>query len=138
MPTPAAVQPTDNSKPSDAAADNNDDKPKPYVSNDDDNTPKDYPSAGKKKKDKTGTSHFWRNILILGVVGYGAYFYYKRNNDSFAFVRYRNAPRNFGQESERKNCLAANDPFGSSGNNKNTTTYEYNNNNSSNSIAGHA
>jgi hypothetical protein len=99
MPTPAAVQPTDNIKPSDAA-DNDDDKPKPYVSNDDDNTPKEYPSAGKKKKDKTGSSHFWRNILILGAVGYGAYFYYKRNNDSFSFVRYRNAPRNFGQESE--------------------------------------
>mmetsp|Transcript_16969 Transcript_16969/g.28184 ORF Transcript_16969/g.28184 Transcript_16969/m.28184 type:complete len:884 (-) Transcript_16969:93-2744(-) len=93
-PTSVPIMPHDNMKPSD------DDQPKPYSPSDDDDTSsKEYPSSGGKKK-KTGTSHFWRNILILGAVGCGAYFYYKRNNDSFSFVRYRNAPRNFGQESE--------------------------------------
>lgn len=93
------IPPSDNVKPSDA--DNTDDQPKPYIANDDDSTAKEYPSSGKSKKDrKSGSSHFWRNILIMGLIGCGGYFYYKRNNDSFSFVRYRNAPRNFGQESE--------------------------------------
>jgi len=61
---------------------------KPYVpSNDDDDT-------GSDSKPKT--SHFWRNILIMGVLGGGGYWYYKRHSESFSFIRYRQAPRNFG------------------------------------------
>jgi hypothetical protein len=101
-PTPTidpAVNPSDNVKPY-APDDDDDGKPKPYVPSDDDATKKDYPSSGGSGSGKTGSSHFWRNIFIIGLLGCGAYFYYKRNNDSFAFVRYRSAPRNFGSESE--------------------------------------
>jgi hypothetical protein len=75
--------------------------PKPYIPSDDDSTPKSKPyPAGGGNGEKTGSSHFWRNIFIIGILGCGVYFYYKRSNDSFAFVRYRSAPRNFGSESE--------------------------------------
>ena len=97
-PTPGVTAtPKDNNKPymPDDDDENHDKNPKPYVPSDDESKP-DYNPGGKK----TGTSHFWRNIVIIGVVGYGIYWYYKRNNDSFSFIRYRRAPRNFGSESE--------------------------------------
>ena len=77
------------------------DTAKPYVPSDDDSSAssKPYPSGG-SGSEKTGSSHFWRNIIIIGILGCGAYMYFKRSNDSFAFVRYRPAPRNFGSESE--------------------------------------
>jgi hypothetical protein len=76
-----------------------DDKsPKPYVPAEDVPTGnnKAYPSS----QEKSGSSHFWRNILIISILCCGVHFYYKRTNNSFSFVRYRSAPRNFGSESE--------------------------------------
>ena len=98
-PQPTANSPT-TSKPY-SPSDGDGGGPKPYIPSDDDATSKSktYPAGG-GTGEKTGSSHFWRNIFIIGILGYGAYFYYKRNNDSFAFVRYRSAPRNFGSESE--------------------------------------
>lgn len=68
----------------------------PYNPSDDDSiaAPTQYnPSSGTDKKSK---SHWFRNLVILGLVGGGGYYLYKRRFDNnFNFMQYRRV-RNFG------------------------------------------
>jgi len=60
----------------------------------------DYAPPKKEYVPDRKTSHFWRNILIIGILCGGGFWIYKRRQESFSFVRYRRAPRNFGGDNE--------------------------------------
>jgi len=66
---------------------------KQYVPSDDD---EEEEKTESKSSEIVETSHFWRNILIMGLLGGSIYVYYKRNNDAFSFSQYGRAPRNYG------------------------------------------
>ncbi len=69
----------------------------PYIPSDDEVTPKPYiPSDAKGDTIKT-KSHWFRNLVVLGLLGGGGYYLYKRRfHDSyFNFMQYRRV-RNFG------------------------------------------
>lgn len=69
----------------------------PYIPSDDDVTPKPYiPSDSKKSTQPKSKSHWFRNLVLLGLLGGGCYYVYKRRFlDSFNFMQYRRV-RNFG------------------------------------------
>ena len=58
--------------------------------------PPDDDAGSSPEEEKLGTSHFWRNMLILAIVGGVGYVGYKKRQDTFTFIRYRRAPRNNG------------------------------------------
>jgi hypothetical protein len=41
-------------------------------------------------------SHFVRNLFIISVLGFAAYYYFKRRSDGFNFVRYRPVSTSYG------------------------------------------
>lgn len=79
---PVPVNPNDNKRDSDSGGGSS--NPKPYV-----------PSDSKPYKPYKKKNHrFLKFLLLLGVVGGAAYWYYRRRTE-FQFVRYRRA-RNYG------------------------------------------
>merc|ERR1712137_182548 len=78
--------------------------PIPYSSSDDMVFPDSASSVSSKKGyNPDGTkkkSHFWRNLMFMGLMvgGVVAYTEYKKRGDNFSFVRYRQspAPRDYG------------------------------------------
>lgn len=70
----------------------------PYIPSDDDFKPKPYIPSGEKGSTKDSSkskSHWFRNMILLGLVGGGCYYVYKRRFDNFNFMQYRRV-RNFG------------------------------------------
>ena len=96
-PTEAPVKaPTKPSSPTKAPA--NSPTLLPYIPSDDNAKPKPYipsDSRGSSKKEKKSKSHWFRNLVLLGLLGGGGYYLYKRRFDSFNFMQYRRV-RNFG------------------------------------------
>jgi len=67
--------------------------PTPYVAADDDEVePVPYVPSGSSSGKK---SHWFRNLVVLGLLGGAGYYVYKKRFDSFNFVQYRRV-RNFG------------------------------------------
>ena len=100
-PTPKPYIPSDD-KPTPKPYVPSDDKPspKPYVPSDDKPTLKPYipsdatdPSSSSDEKIK-GKSHWFRNLVIFGVLAGGAYYVWKKRFDGFNFMQYR---RRFGR-----------------------------------------
>jgi hypothetical protein len=84
IPTPPYSPPT---TPSDGS--------KPYVPPED--------KDKKEKKEYTGDddgkkSHWFRNLVLVSLIGGGAYYVYKRRSEGFSFNSYRSMPRYFGEE----------------------------------------
>eukprot|EP00531_Pseudo-nitzschia_arenysensis_P006046 CAMPEP_0116126648 /NCGR_PEP_ID=MMETSP0329-20121206/6440_1 /TAXON_ID=697910 /ORGANISM="Pseudo-nitzschia arenysensis, Strain B593" /LENGTH=867 /DNA_ID=CAMNT_0003620737 /DNA_START=148 /DNA_END=2751 /DNA_ORIENTATION=+ len=101
-PTPKPYIPSDD-KPTAKPDVPSDDKPtaKPYVPSGDKPTPKPYipsdanvPSTDDDDKKKKKTSHWFRNMVIFGVLVAGAYYIWKKRYDGFNFMQYR---RRFGR-----------------------------------------
>jgi hypothetical protein len=69
----------------------------PYIPSDDDIQPKPYvPSDEKKSTKSKSKSHWFRNLVLLGLFGGAGYYIYKRRFlDNFNFMQYRRV-RNFG------------------------------------------
>lgn len=71
----------------------------PYIPSDDDVTPKPYVPSGAKGDAAKSKSHWFRNLVILGILGGGGYYLYKRryHDNYFNFMQYRRV-RNYGYE----------------------------------------
>jgi hypothetical protein len=115
-PSPAVTPaPTSASKPDSPAVQptsGGGDGPKPYVPPPDspsDSNSKPYaPKAKKKSKHR-----FLKFLAFIGLIGGAVYWYKKRQDDSFSFVRYRRA-RNYGGDDGGMYTGLSMDPLGSS------------------------
>ena len=121
---PSPVAPSPVSTPAPVPSSGGADTPtlKPYVPPDaspykpaDSESNKDEASSDKKKK-----SHWFRNLVLLGLVGAGGYYYYKRRFDSFNFVQYRRN-RLFGGGGYSAAPMGENEMYSSL---NNSTTFE--------------
>lgn len=93
-PTKAPVKPSSPTKPPATAP-----TLVPYVPSDDDVTPKPYVPSDAKGSSAKSKSHWFRNLVILGLLGGGGYYLYKKryHDNYFNFMQYRRV-RNYGYE----------------------------------------
>ncbi|KAG7364629.1 hypothetical protein IV203_037831 [Nitzschia inconspicua] len=98
-PTPKPYIPSPTSAPDVKPTSDNRPTPKPYVPSNDKPTPKPYvpsddgpapyvPSDAQSSKTKK-KSHWFRNLVIIAILGGAGYYVYKRRSDGFNFVQYR-------------------------------------------------
>jgi hypothetical protein len=96
-PTKASPKPVPSPvAPSPVAPSGNQPTLKPYIPADGGGKP--YKPSDEKEETKTKTkkkSHWFRNFVLLCMLGAGGYYVYKQRFDTFNFVQYRRMGRNF-------------------------------------------
>lgn len=92
-PAPPPFSPPDNGKPSDK---------KPYVPPED----RDKKDKNEGSKSNKSRSHWFRNVVLLCLIGGAIYYYYQHRSDAFRFIRYRRIGQRFGGEDDMYSGLA--------------------------------